>query len=227
MNPNILSIILYGSRARKDHDQLSDLDICILTNERQPEEINLEDIADVVAPLNPKRIKHNCYSNSVVDLMLEHGSLFLWHLKLEGEVLYGEDFFASKIMRLKEFENHQDEIKYHFELFQNLRRAWENIRIINELDLSLLFTIVRNTCMVLSHYAGKPSFGRISCFSSAKQLFPSLPMTLDDYLYLSSWKIIYERGVENQQDLPKLKKHESIIINVKKLLNYATETISQ
>jgi predicted nucleotidyltransferase len=227
MNPNILSIILYGSSARRDHDKSSDLDICILTKERQAERISLEDIQEIVVPLQPTRITPTCYPDSVVDSMLEHGSLFLWHLKLEGEVLYGEDYFASKIKRLKNFENHQDEIKYHSELFQDLRRAWEHLFIINELDLSILFTVTRNTCMVLSHYAGKPSFGRISCFSSAKQLFPNLPMLLDDYLYLASWKIIYERGLESHQFLPNLKKYEVIILNVEKLLKYATETITQ
>lgn len=227
MNLNILSIILYGSRARRDHDKSSDLDICILTKERQAEEISLEDIEEVVAPLQPTRITPTCYPDAVVDSMLEHGSLFLWHLKLEGEVLYGEDYFALKIKRLKKFENHQDEIKYHSELFQDFRRAWEYLNIINELDLSLLFTVTRNTCMVLSHYAGKPSFGRISCFSSAKQLFPNLPMMIDDYLYLSSWKIIYERSLESQQSLPNLKEYEGIILTVANLLKYATETITQ
>lgn len=227
MNPNILSIILYGSRARREQDKSSDLDICILTKERQCKEVSLEDIEEVDAQLQPTRITPTCYPDLVVESMLEHGSLFLWHLKLEGEVLYGEDYFASKIKRLKNFENHQDEIKYHSELFQDLRRAWEHLGIINELDLSFLFTVTRNTCMVLSHYAGKPSFGRISCFSSAKQLFPNLPMMLNDYLYLSSWKIIYERGLESQQSLPSLRKYESIILDVENLLKYVTETVTQ
>jgi len=52
-------------------------------------------------------------------------------------------------------------------------------------------------------------------------------MIIDDYLYLSSWKIIYERGFKSQQSLPNLKEYESIILNVEKLLKYATETITQ
>lgn len=227
MDSNILSIILYGSRARRDHDKSSDLDICILTKERQVGAIGLKEIKEVVAPLQPKKITPTCYPDSVVDSMLEYGSLFLWHLKIEGEVLYGEDYFASKVRRLKKFENHQDEIIYHSELFQDFKRAWKHLFIINEFDLSLLFTVTRNTCMVLSHYAGKPSFGRISCFSSVKQLFPKLPMLIDDYLYLSSWKIIYERGLKSQQPLPNLKEYESIILNIENLLKYATETITQ
>ena len=217
MNPNILSIILYGSRARRDHDKFSDLDICILTKERQTEAIGLEEIEEVIAPFQPTKITATCYPDSAVDSMVEHGSLFLWHLKLDGEILYGEDYFASKTKRLKKFENHQDEIIYHSELFQDLKRAWERLGIINELDLSLLFTVTRNTCMVLSHYAGKPSFGRISCFSSAMQLFPKLPMIIDDYLYLSSWKIIYERGLNSQQSIPNLKEYENIMIKLENL----------
>jgi len=227
MNPNILSIILYGSRARRDNDKSSDLDICILTKERQTESISLDEIDEVVAHLQSTKITPTYYTDSVVDSMLEHGSLFLWHLKLEGEVLYGEDYFASKIRRLNKFKSHHDEIIYHSALFQDFKRTWKHLNIINELDLSLLFTVTRNTCMVLSHHAGKPSFGRISCFSSAKQLFPKMPMIMDDYLYLSRWKIIYERGLKSQQSLPNLKEYKSIILNVENLLKYAAETITQ
>ncbi len=227
MHQNILSIILYGSHARKDNDKSSDFDICILTKKRQTEDVNMEEVGKIIAPLQPTKISSTCYSDAVVNSMLEHGSLFLWHLKLEGEVLYGKNHFTSKIERLKKFENHQDEIKYHSNLFLDFKRAWEHLKIINELDLSLLFAVSRNTCMILSHYEGKPSFGRLSCFSSAKELFPKLPMEFDDYLYLSNWKIIYERDLESQQPLPSLNEYTNIILNVENVLEYASETIIQ
>lgn len=98
--------------------------------------------------------------------------------------------------------------------------------IVNELDLSVLFTVARNTCIVLSDYAGKPAFGRISCFTSAKEIFQNLPMILDDYLWLSHWKITYERGPTSQQDLPDSKRYKDIILTVGNLLKYAKETIT-
>ncbi|MBC8461041.1 MAG: nucleotidyltransferase domain-containing protein, partial [Deltaproteobacteria bacterium] len=64
MDSNILSIILYGSRARRDHDKSSDLDICILTKERQVGAIGLKEIKEVVAPLQPKKITPTCYPDS-------------------------------------------------------------------------------------------------------------------------------------------------------------------
>lgn len=167
------------------------------------------------------------YSESTIDSMAQNGSLFLWHLKLEGNVLYGEDYFFSKIVQLKDFSNHSDDIGYHFELYKDLHEAWMSLGIINELDLSVLFTIARNTCMILSHYAGEASFGRVSCFSSAKRLFPDLPLRYEDYLYLSNWKLIYERGSLSLQDLPDLKTYNKTMITVKKLLEYALNAINK
>lgn len=95
MDPNILSIVLYGSRARRDPDKSSDFDVCIFTKVRQDEKIILENIADIVSQLRSQKITPTCYTDSVVNSMLERGSLFLWHLKLEGVILYGEDYFKS------------------------------------------------------------------------------------------------------------------------------------
>lgn len=227
MDINILSIILYGSYARNDHDNSSDLDICIITKNRQSKIKDVEAINNLPATLPTKDIGITSYPEVAVDSMIKNGSLFLWHLKLEGKVLYGENYFSTKMVQLKDFINHKYDIEYHFELFQDSHKAWKSIGIINELDLSVLFTIARNTCMILSHYAGETTFGRVSCFSRAKKLFPDLPLEYDDYLYLSHWKLIYERGGLVAQDLPDLKTYNKIVLSIKKLLEYALDAINR
>lgn len=226
MDPNILSIILYGSRARHDYDNLSDIDLCIFTKERRLKEIKDDELKKIVSKFQSNKVNLAIYPSSVFDLMLESGSLFLWHLKLEGKVLFGEKFFSSKIKKLQKFRNHLEEIEYHSELYYDLIKSWKSLVVINELDLSTLFTITRNTLMILAHYSEKPVFGRNSCFVTAKKLFPSLPIEIDDYKYLASWKIIYERNFESEKNLPKFDEYEKLIITVGKVLEYAANKLS-
>lgn len=223
MGSNILSIILYGSYARNDQDAVSDYDVCVLTKIRHEYNLDLDELKGILEIPQSSQLKPVFYSESVVDLMLEHGSLFLWHLKIEGKVLYGEAHFYKIIVKLKPFRTHHEEIIYHAELFDDLMRSWEYICEPNELDLSVLFTIVRNTCMILSHKMGKPSFGRHSSFSTAKLLFPDLPISIDDYIYLSTWKIVYERGSEKQHILPEEEHYKGILNKIGKLLQYAND----
>ena len=131
MHPEIHSIILYGSRARHDNDKLSDIDLCLFTKEHRLKEIEDDELKSVFSKLQSDRINLTVYPSSVVDLMLESGSLFLWHLKLEGEVIFGENYFSSKIKKLQKFGNHCDEIKYQSELFHDLITTWKYLGIIN------------------------------------------------------------------------------------------------
>jgi predicted nucleotidyltransferase len=221
MNANILSIILYGSHARKDHDSSSDCDICVITRERPKREFTMSDLEDQIGPLKLANVTIVTYPEAVLNSMLVNGSLFLWHLKLEGDILYGRRYLSEKLLSLDHFKTHLEEINYHEELFYNLKMAWQRLSIVNELDLSLLFTIARNTCMVLTHKSGKPSFGRLSSYTSAKESFSSLPITIDQYLYLSKWKLLYERESSTFMPLPSRDAFQELLSIIEHLLQFA------
>jgi predicted nucleotidyltransferase len=227
MDPNILSIILYGSHARQDHDELSDYDICVFTRERNNKELKTDELEEVLCPLKLSNINLVCYPDVVVTSMLTHGSLFLWHLKLEGKILYGEQYFSNKLRRLAQFKTHYEDIKYHAELFHDLKRSWHLLSMVNELDLSLLFTIVRNTCMVLAHKQGNPTFGRLSSYHTAKKSLPNLPITSDEYMHLSRWKILYERHSDLTAQLPNADAFMKILLNIENFLQFALIKTSQ
>ena len=223
MKQNILSIILYGSYARNDQDATSDYDVCVLTESRRGYELDSNELKSLIEVPKNYQLKPVFYYASVVDLMIENGSLFLWHLKLEGKVLYGKGHFDKIIKNLKPFRCHHEEIMYHAMLFDDLIQSKEYIHQPNELDLSLLFTISRNTCMILSHKKGEPSFGRYNSYTTAKRLFPDLSLKLDDYLFLSTWKIVYERGSNKEHILPRNEQFKTILYNIGKLLRYAED----
>ena len=221
MGSNILAVILFGSFARGDNDSESDYDLCVLTQERQSHELNVEQLNKIITDDRLSGNNPIFYPASAVESMLKHGSLFLWHLKQEGKALYGKEYFSNKIKELNLFVHHNDDISYHNELCCDLISSWKYLNMPNELDLSILFTIARNACMILAHKFGKPSFGRLSSFVTAKSVFPDLPINFEEYQYLSNWKIIYERGMTQEQNLPTATEFKKIIENIDKLLQFA------
>ncbi|MFQ6050635.1 MAG: nucleotidyltransferase domain-containing protein [Candidatus Hydrothermarchaeota archaeon] len=88
---NILSIILFGSRARGDYDKWSDYDFFLITNERMPEELEFKILYELDFPANiisrtPFEIK------KAIELL---NSLEIYAI-FDGNVIYGKDIEEYK-----------------------------------------------------------------------------------------------------------------------------------
>ena len=218
---NIKSVILYGSYGRGNERSNSDVDVCLFY--RTNIAITEENLRKFCPNLPQKQLTVSGYPHKAITEMVEYGSLFLWHLKLEGKILYGNKYFRSALENLKTFDRHNDEILYHNSLLKDLKKAFNRILIPNECDLSLLFTIARNTCMILSHKCGIPVFDRYECYRTVNQLFRDLPLSNLTFEYLSKWKSIYERIPDSNVNLPDIDKMRTIILELDHLLDFAHE----
>lgn len=216
---DIKAIILYGSHARGDADRNSDVDVCVLTGQQTT--VSENQLTSLAPLLLVKNFVPTVYCESDLAAMLKYGSLFLWHLKLEGRILYGEEYVTNQLDKLQPFLRHHAEIDYHSTLLADLLHVWSTTSIPNEFDLSLLFTIVRNTCMILAHKAGRPVFGRLACYSIAADMHPTLPLDEETYLKLSNWKSVYERGANINGSLPSQQEMIQLIERVQHLLDFA------
>ena len=221
MITDFLSIILYGSHARKDNDPDSDYDVCVITKTHQNKKFDIDELKKYFQAPPESQITPIYYPEQMIKSMLEYGSLFLWHLNIEGQVLYGEKYFSGIIKSLKPFQNHHYEIMYHRKMYSDFLRSFKYINLPNELDLALFFTIARNICMILAHKKEQPAFGRLSCFEAAKTCYSDLPIKRKDYIYLSNFKLIYERGSMRSVRFPTYKKFYYFIEITEKLLKYA------
>lgn len=215
----IKAIVLYGSHARGDSDGESDVDVCVFTEDQKA--ITIEEIAFFLPVLQSLHLSLTAYCQADLTAMIEYGSLFLWHLKLEGRIAYGEEYLSSRFIELQPFVKHQSEIEYHHQIFDDLTTSAREWGRGNEFDLGLLFTIARNTCMVLAHKAGRPAFGRLSCYRAAMSAYDDLPLDERTYIELSQWKLVYERGAEVPGTLPSCEEMHRLLAIIRNLLEYA------
>ncbi|MCP9748934.1 nucleotidyltransferase domain-containing protein [Lacihabitans sp. CS3-21] len=201
MTSNIIkSIVLFGSAAKKENDINSDIDLCAIIDDKYNEsdttllEIkNLTNNSEIIENTDSIAI----YKESSLDKMLDYGSLFLWHLKLEGRVLYGDNYLHKKFNRLKNFNNHLREIEYIIDIFNNITESQNRIGNIPIFDISIYFTLLRNASILVSHKANLPRFGRIDCFLVTLNQIDGIPISLAVYESMLRDKLKYERGIEN------------------------------
>lgn len=220
IGPNITAIVLYGSYARGDSDSESDIDVCVFTKDGRP--TCAHEIEPFLAIPNHARLSLTTYSETDLTAMMEYGSLFLWHLRLEGRIVFGDEYLVPNLAKLRAFDKHREEIAYHQQIFDDLITAANGKNCPNEFDLALLFTIARNCCMVLAHKAEIPAFGRHSCYQAAAQKYRDLPLDQTTYLKLARWKMIYERAIDTDEALPNMTEMERLQTVLRGLLEYAT-----
>jgi predicted nucleotidyltransferase len=194
---NIKSIVLFGSYARGDYNQDSDYDLCVFTSDKHESEAYNLDFNTLIKKNKKTYLNLTVYPHSILNQMLEYGSLFLWHLYIEGKILYGTNYINKQFNQLNKFDKHLEELDYHKKLFLELKDSMNKIGYVSYFDYSLLFTISRNICMVLSHKFGRPKFGRFETFNETQKIFNGLPISLIDYQFLSNFKIIYDRDNSN------------------------------
>lgn len=222
-NNKILGIILYGSMARKDYDLFSDKDVLILL-----ENIDINEGLAFKNSLinNPARKNENfslyCYDDFL--RMAQKGSLFMWHLKLQGNIIYSKNNIVEKIfIELQPYRNYAQDLKYYSELLGDVKNSSRIYKTRNEVDLALLFTIARNTCMLICFKYGTPRFGRSDAYLKVKSVFEDkLPISEGTYSDLRSWKLWNERAIIPENLIEKFPM-DQIIDCVYKLIEFGKE----
>jgi len=223
----VLGAVVFGSWARGNSDAHSDFDVFILCEDLEFDGLGRlrRQVADA---LNCHLSSVSAYCLSSAMAMAEDGSLFMWHLKLEGKIAFSrEEVIENLFRRLRPYSNYRADFVYYRSLLRDVEESLERFRNPNEFDLSLLFTICRNTCMLLSFLAGKPRFGRRSAFVVANETLASrFPVDSDTYETLLGWKLWYERGAVRPTEKPTLERIVLFADQVAMLINLGLEMCS-
>lgn len=217
---NVNAAILFGSKARGDSDEYSDLDICIFCNNIPFQEAQkIKNEIALLMKCEPYNI--SIYTSQKVENMLIKGSLFMWHIKMEGRILFSRANYVEKIFsKLEPYKRHKEDLNFYSLLLEDIKQNLLKIGLVSEFDLDLLFTVYRNACMVICHLKDKPAFGRNSVFEYMKNIYKDKILIDDEtYYYLSKWKLWYSRGISPGYELPSDEKMAALIDKVRSIIN--------
>ncbi|MFK4292935.1 nucleotidyltransferase domain-containing protein [Bacillus sp. RC250] len=219
---DLLSVVLFGSTAREDGDEYSDVDIFLLVEDVTQSRI--EEIIDTVkSELGYKNIGISLYRKSIYNKLLLEGSMFLWHLKLEGKIIYSrENLILFK--DLKPFNNYNKNLSTYENLYIQTKKSLK-INGINAFDLSQLFFICRNVSLLACFKLGYPTFGRETVYSKLVNCIGVYPIDWDNYIYLSKWRLNYSRGIESEINYPTEEELLNLLKQMDDLINICEEII--
>ncbi|PFS93955.1 nucleotidyltransferase domain-containing protein [Bacillus cereus] len=219
---DLLSIVLFGSKAREEEDDFSDVDIFLLV-EDVPQARIVEIINITKAKLPFRNIGISLYTISTYKKLIFEGSMFLWHLKLEGKIIYKKSTL-NLYNGLSPFNN----FKKNYIIYESLLKKSElsfQENGINEYDLSQLFFICRNLCLLTCFKVSSPTFGRISVYDKLIDIIGFKPLSREHYIYLSQWRLNYTRAVGFQLEFPTEEKIVKILKEINDLFIVCKEII--
>ncbi len=155
---------LYGSAARGDADELSDVDVLVVAEPAERPDVSSLKI--------PSTASLSRYTWPEIDSMIEYGSLFLHHVKREGRPLLEED--PPRLRRLL------DQLPAYARANQELdsfRQVVADVEASAKMDHSpqfefaVLGTAARHAAILGCYFLGTPEFGRRKPF---RVLLPQL-----------------------------------------------------
>jgi predicted nucleotidyltransferase len=155
---------LYGSTARGDRDGTSDVDILVAGNE-------VPDLSAIAASM-PGHLSVSRYSWEELDQMAGYGSLFLHHLRLEGQPIVetGEKRLKRLLRRLGPYARAGRELSCFSRVVDDVEHTLEADHSV-PFELSVLATAARHAAILGCYALGEPDFGRTSPF---RRLLPRL-----------------------------------------------------
>jgi predicted nucleotidyltransferase len=226
MVDSVVGVIEFGATARGDGDEHSDRDIFALIEDVDGDELRA--VANrVAAEYGTSASSIACYSASSFDLMIQRGSLFTWHLKLEGRVLHDPDgVFDEAFDQLTPYDAFISDLARFQQVFDDV--VSENTkRELDTVDAHVLYIVVRNVCMLLTAWEWPPVFGRRTVVRAARELHPSLPLSRAVAAWLEIQHLAYTRNVRVEPPVSYSAPKAGILNEVATLLAYAEVIFSE
>ena len=154
-----LAVWLYGSHARGDADEFSDIDILVVSEGEEDEAVIGQFLR---APVKPSV---SWYTWSEIDQMAQYGSLFLRHIELEGrpifESLPARGRLEHLLSSLGPYRLARRDIEGFRTVLSDVRESLDTHEASLLFELSTLGTVFRHASVLGCSLAERPCFSRI------------------------------------------------------------------
>ncbi len=203
MTTGAFAIWLYGSHARGNNDESSDVDLFVAADP----EISSDKIERFIS-VSLARMSVSRYGWGEIRAMAKYGSLFLYHLRLEGHPLYEASQCSGTLgdilATLGDYQHTERDLVGFLTVLRDIRDSLEENGV-DIFELAVLGTIIRHCSILGCWLIGKPSFGRVE---PVKQIVDALglPSAIatefpELYRYRMYWEGRYARlGLRDAHD---------------------------
>ena len=195
MMGKLLGVYVFGSIARGDRDDRSDLDLLAVVTDghgkvSENEVLNL--IPETFLDLEPSI---SWYGRNRLKQMFRNGELFAWHLHAESIPLMERESVIASIGQPAPYKGALEDVVS----FKNiLSEIPDQIAIAPEnamYELGLMYVCLRNICMAASSVlCGRPDFSRYSPFNLNR--FMPVPISRTKYDLAMACRMAGQRGFD-------------------------------
>jgi predicted nucleotidyltransferase len=221
----VLGVVTFGSHARGKVTDNSDLDVCVFVRELSVQLLSLARENRLPFLVRSPTLEVAIYDKNTAVAMAELGSLFLWHLKLEGRIEYERQSYVSKLFAsLSGCRLLSEELQIHIRIFELIMARRLEGEPLDIFDLSATHTILRNASILLCAGLQVFRFGKMDAFEVTIAHYGYLGVTHEEYRTMLAYHLLYHRGVPMDQELLNANV-ESLLASAAKFLERAKELL--
>ena len=184
---------MFGSRARNESNNGSDIDVLVLCDAP----VLPNTVVDSLLEQYGENIDIAHYSYGGMQILVEQGALFAWHLREEGVPLHRRaDRLEAMLAVMEPYAGHLRDLEVLLVVFEEAMASLGD-RCAFQFDLGVVATVVRNAGIIMHNLLGSRDFSpsapiRLESVPGA----PMLPIDEDLYDFLSACRRASERGAQ-------------------------------
>lgn len=201
-------ILVYGSYAKGEANDNSDIDVLVITDNIKKNFLELEVFKNMA--INMGKIDLKIMSRKNFLKLVEINSLFVHHLKECSMFLEGAEEFLSITSKLGRYIIPKSEVVKLVDLANDCLRSIDKIGI-NIFDLSILFTFLRNAIILLNYKNGALEFNKFKILSMYE--------SNDKFVNIREvYFLCYDAKLKYNRNIPKIRLFERWSDNMKKTI---------
>lgn len=194
----LIGLYLFGSAARGDCDQSSDIDV-LAVYDKQPNSTLREKVSSAVCTKFGSRVTLAEYTSRRLGEMFDQGHLFSWHLYQEAKPLQVPDLLGKQSYefdRPAPYTSGIEDAQRFVGLLSSVKTELQNGSCSLVHEAGLVYLSLRNIAMSLSAgFQDKADFARSSPLTLSASLSISAPCTASEFGVLVAARHASQRGL--------------------------------